>query len=762
MPVDPAAAPVAPAGAAVDAAALAAAAPDAYPGDNAPREQIAAWMAGQAQKRGLPPQLPLMASLVESGMKNLNFGDADSVGFFQMRVGIWNQGAYAGYPEKPELQVKWFLDQAEAVKKQRLVAGKPIDDPNHFGEWIADVERPAEQYRGRYQTKLEEANGLLASSPPAARGARRRVPVDPAAAAASAAAVGNAKLPPEILGPVQDAIAAGNAPGPKALAAIEEASKYIGTDYKWGGSTPQTGFDCSGLMQWSYAQSGVQIPRVTYTQIEAPNGTEVADRSSLKPGDLVFFSNGGDVHHVGMYLGDQKFLHAPSTGDVVKVSSLDEPYYAGQFAGGRRFDDGAPVAAAPAVAAAAAALAPAVDPTAVAQAQAAVARDAAEVRRQDSALFLAVKAEEATKETREAPVGAVPEGDRPVAGQPSRGPAAAAAVAPVAPAAPPPPEARSGAPRAAPVEAVAAASIDLTNAATDYPGDNASQAELAKWLAKQAEKAGLPPELPVMASLVESGVKNLNHGDADSVGFFQMRVGIWNKGEYAGYPEKPELQAKWFIDTALDGQAQRDRQGRRRLRQGPGEVGRVDRRHRAAGRAVPLPLPAAPRRGAQAAERLKKTGGACAPPVRDSRLALAAAGDAVVAAAAPSASASACCGWVCCCCGWVCCCCGWRAAAAAAGSAACCALCDDVAGLLRLGLGVSAQRRQLRHRGGVAPRRARSRRRRTRRPRCRRPCRRRRRGHPGACSRRGPCRGPRRPRSCTRCRRPSGTWPGWR
>ena len=149
--------------------------PDAYPGDNAPREQIAAWMAGQAQKRGLPPQLPLMASLVESGMKNLNFGDADSVGFFQMRVGIWNQGAYAGYPDKPELQVKWFLDQAEAVKRQRLVAGKSITDPNQFGDWIADVERPAEQYRGRYQTKLGEANSLLSVGARATRrGARRR------------------------------------------------------------------------------------------------------------------------------------------------------------------------------------------------------------------------------------------------------------------------------------------------------------------------------------------------------------------------------------------------------------------------------------------------------------------------------------------------------------------------------------------------------------------------------------------------------------
>ena len=96
------------------------------------------------------------------GVKNLNYGDADSVGFFQMRVGIWNQGAYAGYPDKPELQVKWFLDQAEAVKKQRIAAGKSVTDPNQFGDWIADIERPAEQYRGRYGLRLDEANGLLA------------------------------------------------------------------------------------------------------------------------------------------------------------------------------------------------------------------------------------------------------------------------------------------------------------------------------------------------------------------------------------------------------------------------------------------------------------------------------------------------------------------------------------------------------------------------------------------------------------------------
>ena len=134
---------------------------DVYPGDNAPKEQVAAWMAKMAEERGLPKELPLMASLVESGMRNIHYGDADSVGFFQMRVGIWNRGDYAGFPDRPELQVKWFLDQAVAAKQQRIARGLPIDDPNHYGDWIADVERPAAQYRGRYQLKLAEATNLL-------------------------------------------------------------------------------------------------------------------------------------------------------------------------------------------------------------------------------------------------------------------------------------------------------------------------------------------------------------------------------------------------------------------------------------------------------------------------------------------------------------------------------------------------------------------------------------------------------------------------
>jgi hypothetical protein len=106
-----------------------------------------------------------MASLVESGLQNLDPGDADSVGFFQMRVSIWDQGEYAGFGSKPELQLKWFIDEAILFKQLRYAAGQTnlLEDSSSWGEWIADVERPAEQFRGRYQLRLEEARALIAS-----------------------------------------------------------------------------------------------------------------------------------------------------------------------------------------------------------------------------------------------------------------------------------------------------------------------------------------------------------------------------------------------------------------------------------------------------------------------------------------------------------------------------------------------------------------------------------------------------------------------
>jgi hypothetical protein len=137
---------------------------DIYPGDDAPPEQVAIWMGRRARQAGLPAELPVMASLVESRLRNLDHGDADSVGFFQMRLSIWNKGEYAGYPEDPEIQMQWFIDQALKVRQARLNQGKgdPAVAPAGWGEWIADIERPAEQFRHRYRLQLEEASRLVA------------------------------------------------------------------------------------------------------------------------------------------------------------------------------------------------------------------------------------------------------------------------------------------------------------------------------------------------------------------------------------------------------------------------------------------------------------------------------------------------------------------------------------------------------------------------------------------------------------------------
>jgi hypothetical protein len=137
--------------------------PADYPGDDAGKAALAKWLAKRAEKAGLPPELPVMAALVESNVQNLTGGDADSVGFFQMRVGLWNRGEYAGYPDNPGLQAKWFIDGALAHKRSRIAAGDENfgKDPSSWGEWIADVEQPAEQYRYRYQLRLDEARRLL-------------------------------------------------------------------------------------------------------------------------------------------------------------------------------------------------------------------------------------------------------------------------------------------------------------------------------------------------------------------------------------------------------------------------------------------------------------------------------------------------------------------------------------------------------------------------------------------------------------------------
>ena len=106
------------------------------------------------------------------------------------------------------------------------------------------------------------------------------------------------------------------------------AMQYLGTPYVWGGASPG-GFDCSGLVMYAYAQVGVSLPHSSYAQYSA--GVPVS-MSDLQPGDLVFFYGLG---HVGIYIGGGSFIHAPHTGDVVKISSLSGSY-ASAFVGARR------------------------------------------------------------------------------------------------------------------------------------------------------------------------------------------------------------------------------------------------------------------------------------------------------------------------------------------------------------------------------------------------------------------------------------------
>ena len=103
----------------------------------------------------------------------------------------------------------------------------------------------------------------------------------------------------------------------------------LGTPYVWGGASPG-GFDCSGLVMWAYAQVGVSLPHSSYAQYGY--GVPVS-RDQLQAGDLVFFDGLG---HVGIYIGGDQFVHAPHTGDVVKISSLSESWYASTYVGARR------------------------------------------------------------------------------------------------------------------------------------------------------------------------------------------------------------------------------------------------------------------------------------------------------------------------------------------------------------------------------------------------------------------------------------------
>ena len=105
------------------------------------------------------------------------------------------------------------------------------------------------------------------------------------------------------------------------------ALDQVGVPYRYGGATPG-GFDCSGLVQYSYARAGVSVPRTTGQLWSAMSPV---GRTELRAGDLLFFRIEGKMSHVGLYLGEQRFVHAPQSGRKVSVESLNSPFYKAAF-----------------------------------------------------------------------------------------------------------------------------------------------------------------------------------------------------------------------------------------------------------------------------------------------------------------------------------------------------------------------------------------------------------------------------------------------
>ncbi|HEY0289007.1 MAG TPA: C40 family peptidase [Pseudomonas sp.] len=119
-----------------------------------------------------------------------------------------------------------------------------------------------------------------------------------------------------------------NFSSPLADDVLVRAIGLVGTPYRWGGNTPDSGFDCSGLIGYVYHDAvGIKLPRSTREMITL-RGPNIA-RNQLQTGDLVFFatSGGSNVSHAGIYVGEGRFVHAPATGGTVKLDSLDKPYW---------------------------------------------------------------------------------------------------------------------------------------------------------------------------------------------------------------------------------------------------------------------------------------------------------------------------------------------------------------------------------------------------------------------------------------------------
>ncbi len=211
---------------------------------------------------------------------------------------------------------------SELAAKRREIEAKLSERRRLLASIETEIER-IEAAEARRQARLqEEARQRLARTSSSGGSGGRSSSSSAAGSSASSSAASSPSVGSEVT--------AGTPPPPRHGGVVGIAMRYLGVPYRWGGASPSTGFDCSGFIMFVFAQVGVSLPHNAAAQYGY--GSPVS-RSQLQPGDLVFFNGLG---HNGIYIGGGQFIHSPRTGDVVKISSLSDSWYAQTYVGARR------------------------------------------------------------------------------------------------------------------------------------------------------------------------------------------------------------------------------------------------------------------------------------------------------------------------------------------------------------------------------------------------------------------------------------------
>jgi peptidoglycan DL-endopeptidase CwlO len=203
------------------------------------------------------------------------------------------------------------LLQNESVRQRRLVSVRAAERNRVQGQ-LASERRLYGSVRSQLQALIGQQQARQLEEARAARAAAQTQAVTPKLSFGGQ--------------PVSSSI-----PGDRFSGVVGIAMQYLGVPYVWGGESP-SGFDCSGLVAYVYAQVGVHLDHYTVAQWNYPDSVSVP-RNDLEPGDLVFFDGLG---HVGIYVGGGNFIHAPHTGSVVRIDSLSEGWYASEYDGAKR------------------------------------------------------------------------------------------------------------------------------------------------------------------------------------------------------------------------------------------------------------------------------------------------------------------------------------------------------------------------------------------------------------------------------------------